>query len=305
MLLFITSSSDATANLVFDRCNLPAFRLNFDLWQDYSVILDTTEWEISNPVGLKITDKSASHCFWWKAFIQIDADNLIISEIKYVFRELYSFFLRRGLVIGNPPDFDHNYGKLSVLHLASRYFRTPDSLAGWNLPSCIRKFKSYPIVAKSFSSALSNSNRFLFTTAVPYAQIDRTFPWFLQAEIDAREDVTIFICGDRLWPFSRSRKDLKGLDWRREIDASGWLPRPLLVDEEHAIRALCQDLAVNWGRFDFLQDDNGLVFLEFNANGQWAFLDPFGNNGLIDAVAKYLATPANEHTYPWRRNLPP
>jgi hypothetical protein len=114
MLLFITSSSDATANLLFDRRKLPAFRLNFDLWQDYSVILETNQWEISNPAGLKITDISASHCFWWKAFIQIDTDNFIVSEIKYVFRELYSFLSRRGLAIGNPPDFDHNCGKLRV-----------------------------------------------------------------------------------------------------------------------------------------------------------------------------------------------
>jgi hypothetical protein len=114
MLLFITSSSDATANLLFDRRKLPAFRLNFDLWQDYSVILETNQWEISNPAGLKITDISASHCFWWKAFIPIDTDNFIVSEIKYVFRELYSFLSRRGLAIGNPPDFDHNCGKLRV-----------------------------------------------------------------------------------------------------------------------------------------------------------------------------------------------
>ena len=31
-----------------------------------------------------------------------------------------------------------------------------------------------------------------------------------------------------------------------------------------------------------------LVFLEFNANGQWVFLDYSGEDGLVKAVSKYL-----------------
>jgi hypothetical protein len=47
------------------------------------------------------------------------------------------------------------------------------------------------------------------------------------------------------------------------------------------------------GRFDFLEDDEGPVFLEFNANGQWAFLDFYGINGLMRAVVSYLLNPPN------------
>jgi hypothetical protein len=34
-----------------------------------------------------------------------------------------------------------------------------------------------------------------------------------------------------------------------------------------------------------------LVFLEYNANGQWAFLDFYADNGLMRAAAEYLSTP--------------
>jgi hypothetical protein len=297
MLLFITTAGDATANLLFEKCNLPAFRLNIDLWQEYSVVLKPDRWEISNPAGLRITSESATHCFWWKAFnVPLEGDRYLVSEIRYLFRELYGSFRRRGLVVGNPPDFHNDLGKMQILRLASRHFSTPESLAGWNLPAQT-PFSSSEIIAKSFSGELTDTGKVLVTTPVTYARIDRKFPWFLQTRVEAHDDVTVFVCGDRQFAFGRSRKDLQGLDWRTTIaelqgpEQSGWRQRPLSSDEAEAIRALCRDLGVEWGRFDFLEDDEGLVFLEFNANGQWAFLDFFGDHGIVQAVAAYLTTP--------------
>jgi hypothetical protein len=297
MLLLITGSSDATADLLIQNCKLSVFRLNFDLWQDYSVNFHPDHWEISNPAGHRITDKTATHCFWWKAFnFLIEADEFVVSEVKYVFRELYGWFLHRGLALGNPPDFHNHFGKLQILDVASRYFRTPDSLAGWNLPANAG-LNSTQVVAKSLATGLTNANRVLYTTAVNYPEIDRSFPWFLQTEVDAIDDVTVCICGDEQFAFSRSRKDLQGLDWRREIgeepdpEQSPWRKRPLSHDETTALRNLCRELRVDWGRFDFLEDKEGLVFLEFNANGQWAFLDFYGENGLLQAVGSYLSVP--------------
>jgi hypothetical protein len=115
----------------------------------------------------------------------------------------------------------------------------------------------------------------------------------LQAKVDARDDVTVVVCGDSQFAFSRSRQDLEGLDWRRIIpdspEESGWRPRTLSEREQKALRSLCRELGVSWGRFDFLEDADGLVFLEYNANGQWAFLDFYNDNGLMRAVADYLS----------------
>jgi hypothetical protein len=70
--------------------------------------------------------------------------------------------------------------------------------------------------------------------------------------------------------------------------------RALSETEHAALRGLCEELGAHggrFGRFDFLEDEKGLVFLEFNANGQWAFLDLHGKTGLMDAVVSYLLTP--------------
>ena len=39
---------------------------------------------------------------------------------------------------------------------------------------------------------------------------------------------------------------------------------------------------------DFLLKDKTLVFLEINPNGQWVFLDPENESGVITAVADYF-----------------
>jgi hypothetical protein len=296
MLLFITGSRDVTTNLLFENCNLAAFRLNYDLWQDYSVRVGPGRWEIANPAGRTITSETATHCFWWKAFnYPFDGDPYLVAEMKYLFRELYGSFLRRGLAVGNPPDFHKQCGKLQILYMASKYFRIPDSLCGWNLPARADRLGVHQLVAKSLSSEPTGDGKVLFTTAVPYAQIDRTLPWFLQARVEARDDVTVFVCGEEQFAFSRSRQNLSGLDWRRVVaetpEESGWRPKTLSPGEEKALHALCRDLRVSWGRFDFMEDDDGLVFLEFNANGQFGFLDFYCDNGLMRSVASYLSTP--------------
>lgn len=302
MLLVLTTSFDVTMDIVIQRLSVPVFRLNFDLWRDYCVIMRPHAWEISNPVGLRINSNNATHCLWWKAFNpKIEGDVSVVAEIKYVFRELYNWFGRRGLIVGNSPDFHNHLGKLHILEIAAPFFRIPSSsIAGWNLPPQLAEVDSQGIVAKSLSSEFTDDNRALYTTAVDYQTLDRSWPWFLQSKTKAGDDVTVFVCDGEFFPYARSRGDLEGgLDWRRHIgrdclreDLSDvWKRRSLSLSEQQALRGLCQQLNTKWGRFDFLEDDDGLIFLEFNANGMWAFLDPYQTDGLTRAVVAYLSKP--------------
>jgi len=49
-------------------------------------------------------------------------------------------------------------------------------------------------------------------------------------------------------------------------------------------------MGVEFGRYDFMTvgETDELVFLEFNANGQWVFLDPFDKHGLLQCVTDWL-----------------
>lgn len=293
MLLVLTGSSDVTSDLLFKRLGDKAFRFNFDIFREYEVSVRPSHWTIRNLHGLEISSETATHAFWWKAFHYFTQEEKFVDEeIKYVFRELYGWFFRRRTIKGNPPDFHNHYGKIYLLGVAQSFFPIPESVAGW----CFKDFatnngkKRY--VVKSLASGLTTTNKALFTTEVDLTALDYDYPWFIQETIKAEADVTIFICGHRRYAFMRSREGLDGLDWRREgchtSTGPEWQPRILSTDEIGVVDGFCRSLGVDWGRLDFLQVQGVLTFLEFNANGQWAFLDPSGKYGLVDSVVEYL-----------------
>ena len=297
MLLVLTGSRDGTCDLLFNDLKDGAFRFNVDIFQDYRVEFGSDDWLIENPTGKIITSKTATRAHWWKAFnftTQSDGQ-YVTEEVKYVFRELYNWFSIRGWARGNPPHFHASKGKLVILEVARRFFVVPKFLAGWGLSEVAVARMQGSTVAKSLTSGLINTDKVLYTTEVDPSRLDQSYPWFLQERIDADADVTVQLCGERLFAFSRNRAGLSGLDWRQEIftpnhHRARWIPRSLTADEEDAIRGFGQSLDVEWGRLDLMQRGDDLVFLEFNANGQWAFLDEDGQAGLREAVITYLTT---------------
>ena len=291
MLLVLTASYDGTSDLLFEHIHEKAFRFNIDIFKEYEVELTPAYWKISNPAGLDISSETATSCFWWKVTnYQAHEDNFINEEVKYIFREIYNWFLHRNLAKGTPPDFHNRSGKIHILSVAQNYFPVPETYTGWGFPKA-PKLENSNVVAKSLSSGLTTTNRTLFTTSVDVKKLHPDFPWYLQETIEAEYDTTVFICNGEMFAFQRSRKDLKGLDWRSEQDFTSrkeWVPRKLSNEETRALYDLCNDLKVNWGRIDFLERHGELIFLEYNANGQWVFLDYENKVGLVKKVCDYL-----------------
>jgi hypothetical protein len=294
MLLLITGSGDGTSNLLVSEIGSQnVFRFNYDLFNQYTLEFKPDYWKITNPVGHAIDSKTVSSCFWWKAFnfYLLDQEDFIVEEVKYIFREIYHWCRLEGLAKGNPHDFHNHMGKINILSVASKYFKTPSTLASFKLGG-VGELGDMGLVAKSFTSGLTTTNKSLMTTAVIKESLHPDYPWFLQELIVSDSDITIFVCGDELFAYSRDRSNLNGLDWRVEQDFSGktkeWLRFELNPKDSTAASLLCKDLGVDWGRMDLMEVDGEMVFLEFNANGQWVFLDYSGEDGLVKSVAKYL-----------------
>jgi len=150
------------------------------------------------------------------------------------------------------------------------------------------------IVAKSLASGLTTTNKALFTTEVDFSKLDPRYPWYLQEKVDADSDLTIVVCGKKLFAFERDRLGLKGLDWRNQEDIFNleqkWTPFSLTKKQNEAASAFLHQIAVDWGRIDFLRIGSKLVFLEYNANGQFGFLDAKHEYGVLDGVVEYLLT---------------
>lgn len=293
MLLLITGSIDGTSDFIVEELGEKVFRFNYDLFNEYELEFRPNFWEIKNPTGRTINSNTVASVFWWKAFSYYltDQEAFIVEEVKYIFREIYHHCRLRGLTRGVPHDYHNHMGKMNILSIASRYFATPQTLATFRLAG-VDKLGTCPVVAKSFASGLTTTNKALFTTAVETKALHPDFPWYLQEQIESPADVTVFICGQDLFAFERTRTDLKGLDWRAEqtfdVDVEEWKPIILSHDECKSAWALCKDLGVDWGRMDLMRRDDELVFLEYNANGQWVFLDYQQKYGLLRSVINYL-----------------
>ena len=294
MLLLITGSHDGTSSLlVAEIGNENVFRFNYDLFKDYILEFTPEHWKITNPAGHSIDSNTVTSCFWWKAFnfYLIDQEQFIVEEVKYIFREIYHWCRLRGLTKGTPHDFHNHMGKMNILSIASKHFKTPKTLASFRLGG-VSSLGSLPVVAKSFTSGLTTTNKTLMTTAVQKEALHPDFPWFLQELISSKADITIFICGKNQFAFSRDRSNLKGLDWRTEQDFEGhskeWIRFELSKENSLAVSNFCNEIGVDWGRMDLMESNSDMVFLEFNANGQWVFLDYSGENELVKTVAKYI-----------------
>ena len=294
MLLLVTGSQDPTSSLlVLEIGSENVFRFNYDLFKDYTLEFTPDYWKISNPTGHSIDSNSVTSCFWWKAFnfYLMDQEKFVVEEVKYIFRELYHWCRLNGINKGNPHDIHNHMGKMNILSVASNHFQIPKTLATFRLGG-IDKLGSTPLVAKAFSSGVTTTNKCLMTTAVSKEALHPEYPWYLQELVKSDADVTILVCGKTLKAYSRDRKNLKGLDWRSEQDfkksTKEWYLFELEKEDEIAVRGLSAEMNVEWGRLDLMKSDNGLIFLEFNANGQWVFLDFSGDDGLIKLVSDYL-----------------
>ena len=190
-------------------------------------------------------------------------------------------------------DYHPNYGKINILNIAKKYFRIPNSEFSIGL----KNSKEFPnnIVVKSLSSAQSADNKVMMSTLEDSIDsLDPNFPWFIQDEIKSRWDVTVFTCNSKFFAFKRDRKNLEGIDWRTEqeffYEKQEWFPYELTEDDTVNLKKLSKDLNIEFGRFDFMTKNNSkdLVFLEFNATGQWVFLDIENKYGLLEEVTKWL-----------------
>lgn len=296
MLLLLSTSGDGTAALIAQRFLPNVFRLNYDIWHDYRLLLRPDYWEIEDPSGRKITSKSVTRSLWWKVF-DVDlpqVDPMISADIRYAVREIYADTVRRGLRRGNPPEWHRYFGKIAILEIASKQFRIPKTSVSWH-GAGLDNFSSDEVVAKSLDSVLTSDGKGLFTTKVNPGQLDTTFPWFLQDFIESDWDVTVLLVGRSLFAFKRSRLNLVGIDWRLEqsfrTDSEEWLPTVLPKQVEDGLRKISQDLNVEFGRFDLMLEKKSgeFIFLEFNANGQWGFLDFNGRFGLLDSIVEYIS----------------
>ncbi|MEV7778825.1 ATP-grasp ribosomal peptide maturase [Kitasatospora sp. NPDC088351] len=108
-------------------------------------------------------------------------------------------------------------------------------------------------------------------------------PHLFQARLVKDFDVRLTAVGTELFAV---RIDSPDLDWRRRQDLITYTPIDVPASVRRSVAHYLGNFRLVYGAFDFAVDADGRwMFLECNANGQWAFFPP----PTIDAIATAIA----------------
>lgn len=297
-LLILTNSYDCTTDLLLDRLNgLPVFRLNFDQITNYRIRLSQNGFEISDPVGRTVTNKTVSKVYWRKPF-NAESENrqlgtdYVDSELRYLLTEIVNFLWTDNKLVLVEPFAERRVGKLMQLRHADGLFDLPEYEFVLNvIPS-----RDCGVV-KSLSNQLVDG-KVLYTTGVQTEELDLRYPWFVEQYVSATDDVTAVFVRGRIFGFAIERNFLgRTVDWRECINENQtWRAHPLPRVLSDAICSYMQAIRLDFGRFDFLLDNQQRYwFCEVNPNGQFAWLDLQGSHGVLDAVVNEISPATERH----------
>ena len=298
VVLIITDSHDITTDLLVEHIGSNhIFRFNADRLDDYIFCLDTKGIFIDNGFR-KVTDSNIVKVYWRKPFMtrsssEESLQGYVQRETNYILLDLFQYFHLQHKTVLVKPDSLVRYKKMNFLNLAQQYFRIPQWSLLWGNIMPAKEFMDTEgnIIVKSLSSAKVTSDRIMLTTQVEVNLLSEMYPWFTQELIEASHDLTVVYINGKTFAYIADRGLLEHVDVRKAIGNPDfkWMPYTLPTSSITSIRNLMHKADLKFGRLDFLICQDTIVFLEVNPNGQWAWLDTDGSNGLLNAIIEEIA----------------
>lgn len=298
MLLIITSSLDGTVDLLLEELgDHPVFRFNIDLWSHYNFLIDADGFMIEDPLGRRADENSVSSCYWRKPHTATygetpvggSIENWLSVQNMYALREIWNACRNAGKARLVEAGAERRFGKVMQLRTASKYMTVPK----W----CYSKAPTVPewsdrMVTKPFSAQFVSDGKLIYTTHVTPSRLDPAYPWFLQSEVAASHDLTVVYVAGKCFGFTLDRSLFEGVDWRVDINRveQPWKDYCISDDLKSRVCGFMDEARLSYGRLDFLLVDGEPIFLEVNPNGQYAWLDRDGNQGMMSAVIEELTT---------------
>lgn len=288
--LILTDSYDATTDILVNYIGSEKiFRFNYDFMGLNKIKISNGKIYLDNGT-YKTTNLEIKKVLWRKPFNHHNNkyDKYFISEYKYIFREIFNLFRIHKKTILVIPQISNTKGKLVQMEVAKKYFTVPSYELTLNVKTSLNKG-----VVKSLSSERVGKERVLYTTRTDFEKLSKKYPWFCQEEVISKRDVTIVYVNGKIFSFALKREN-DIVDWRKEIFNKNqiWHKYKLKNEIRSRIVAFMNECELKFGRLDFLEGENELIFLEVNPNGQWAWLDIENKNGLMREMIKNV-TPDN------------
>ena len=294
MIFIATASWDITTDIVSKEFDGDAiFRFNIDKAEDFAWDFHSDGFSISNKAdGRKITEKNLTS-FYLRKLAHLDmidvpkygcVENWCREETNELFHDFYRECQsrRRVALVCCKND---RYGKLRQLLVAEKYFK----VAPWHffhgeLPEDAKYGKW---VVKAMTGTQIGEGKMFLVREVDPKQLDLSYPWFIQEKVDGEEEVTIVYVNGEMYAANEPRSAFTTADSRLSLmeHPRAWPRCKLSSKEERALRGFMKETGYRFGRFDMIRKGGELYFLELNPNGQWAWLDPENEHGLVTMVA--------------------
>lgn len=298
MLLIATNSMDGTTDLLlpFLVGRKEVFRFNVDMWRSYRIEITDDSFCIEDPTGRCITQKLCSSFYLRKPYF-LDEDRIKPAggdietwcqyQIRSILDAIYWICKASKKVKLVERNADRRLPKILQLRLAKEYFHVPS----WNVTLAPSQTDlKGKIVCKPLSSAFVGEYRTMFASLIAVEELEDGYPWLLQRYIEADQDITVVYARGRIFPFARQKKEGEAIDFKEIEDgqSNGWHPIAVPEDLGVSIEQYMRKLALDFGRLDFVEKSGDIYFLEVNPNGQYAWLDPGNQTGLIDHICSIL-----------------
>lgn len=294
MVLILTCSFDKTTDLVMRELGaVPIFRFNIDLWGDYQWSISPDGYCLEDPTGRSCKSEEVRAVYLRKLifnppYIDLPAagneEAWCREEVMQIWHGIHDLALQEGRLALVHPSPVGRWTKVRQMMAAKRQFRVPT----WEMFHGTPKLGFEGTVVKTQGAQLPGGQGTVMVKEVELKQLSPDFPWFVQSLVtSATHDVTVVYVNGHSFAFECRRDQFSGHDCRipTATGEAKWTRAVLSPSEESAVLVYMRMTGHSFGRLDFLRDSEGLWFLELNPNGQFAWLDVDGSQGLLKAVA--------------------
>lgn len=297
MILILTNRRDVTTDLLMPHLTSHAevFRFNMDLWRDYSWSIDAKGYELRDPTGRCCRESEVGAVYDRKCMfdpVRIDvpaggcAESWLRNEVMLIWSGIKDLAVHSGKCALIHPSPLGNWYKMRQMRLAANYFPVP----AWQMLHGAPVQLAGEVVCKTNGVEPMGQGQLLTVGKVNPAQVDTAYPWFLQQCLThATHDVTVVYVNGKLFASELPRSNCMDSRIAAFNNKSQWQPCELPPEQSDAICRMMRETGLSFSRLDFLRDASGtLHFLEFNPNGQFAWMDLQNERGLLTAVAQEI-----------------
>ncbi|MFM0244914.1 MvdC/MvdD family ATP grasp protein [Paraburkholderia sediminicola] len=296
-VLVVTGSHDLTCDYVIEKHPAVSFyRFDIDHFSQYNVSFSDYGFLIENDTGQISTDTCQS-IYYRKPRLEDLSEAFNAKYHDFAHAECYAIV--EGIVesfagrcLSRPSILRKANNKILQLSVAKTAgFRMPKSLIT-NSPSAKAKFFDGQTIIKPLASGtidVEGQKEYVQTNLVDESIDDSLLkyaPAYFQGYIEKDYELRLTFVGMDVYSVRIDSENK--IDWRKRGNNVSYSAEAVPQDIYEKCLKFMKNLDMEFGCFDFLVKDGEYIFLEMNANGQWAWLEFETGLEISSSIVKFL-----------------